>query len=650
MRKVTRREFTRIAGLATSGLGATVVHPDWVLPAGEQQGPPTPSSQPQANPNLYSELLKSWCDGLMSLQIVNVRNPHHGGILCPACGMIHGCCGNALYPFLRTARTTGDSKYIQAGLLVHDWMERIESRPDGSWLEEVDKSPWRGGTVFQAIALAQALLHHGSLVDASTRRRWTERLARAVKWLDGFMNIETGNINYPVTSAFCFAICGQVLEDSHYLDRARQMAHMALEYFTPNNILFGEGHPIKAVTPKGCRPVDLGYNVEESLPSLALYALVTNDKQVLDRVISSMRTHMEFMLPDGAWDNSWGTRNFKWSWWGSRTSDGCQPAYELLANHDPRFREVARRNLQLLAECTHNGLLYGGPHYFAHGDLPCVQHTYEHTKALATVLDRAADALQPTERVSLPREEAYGLKSYPEIGTRLVAIGGWRATVTEYDWGYSAFGVPGGGHATGGALTVLYHCTLGPLLVASITQEEIVELCNQQAHRDYPHMTLTARVECVADGRVYTSLSDFDAVVTASATPQQITIGAQGRLLTAAHQTCFEHDVRYNLVYRLTESKVEIVASTDTTGPAPTRYVLPIVSPQGEAAERVDTKTVRVKKRGGNLLVRTDAPQGFESQSNERTFNLIPGFECLPLQITMLPGREIRVELSVESG
>ena len=47
----------------------------------------------------------------------------------------------------------------------------------------------------------------------------------------------------------------------------------------------------------------------------------------LREVIASMRTHMEFMLPDGGWDNSWGTRNYKWTWWGSRTSDGCQPAY-----------------------------------------------------------------------------------------------------------------------------------------------------------------------------------------------------------------------------------------------------------------------------------------------------------------------------------
>ncbi len=110
------------------------------------------------------------------------------------------------------------------------------------------------------------------------RQRWTDRLARAAKFLDGFITIETGNINYPVTASFCFALCGQVLGEQRYLDRARKLAHTALEYFTPNGFLYGEGHPLKTVTPKGCHPVDLGYNVEESLPSLAQYALLTNDK------------------------------------------------------------------------------------------------------------------------------------------------------------------------------------------------------------------------------------------------------------------------------------------------------------------------------------------------------------------------------------
>ena len=62
-------------------------------------------------------------------------------------------------------------------------------------------------------------------------------------------------------------------------------------------------------------------------------------------------------------------------------------------------------NLELMAACTHEGLLYGGPDYFAHGDLPCIHHTFTHAKALATVLDRGGANLVSTERVMLPRAE-----------------------------------------------------------------------------------------------------------------------------------------------------------------------------------------------------------------------------------------------------
>ena len=46
--------------------------------------------------------------------------------------------------------------------------------------------------------------------------------------------------------------------------------------------------------------VDLGYNVEESLPALAMYSVLTNDKVVMDQTVKALRTHAEFMLPDGA--------------------------------------------------------------------------------------------------------------------------------------------------------------------------------------------------------------------------------------------------------------------------------------------------------------------------------------------------------------
>src|SRR5215813_4416795 len=651
---LTRRELLRLSAGA-GAFGASLLLPESLSSADKKK-------EAAANPptaNLYSQLLQSWCDGLVAHQITTTREPAlYGGLLCPACTLIHGRCGDAVYPLLRMAHSTGNSKYTQAAILVHEWSEQQVSRPDGSWVNDVNLSSWKGITVFHAIALAEALHHHGGVLDSGTRRKWTDRLARAAKFLDGFMNMETGNINYPVTASYCFAICAQVLEEKRYLDRARELAHTALEYFTLNGLLFGEGHPQRAVTKKNCRPVDLGYNVEESLPSLVLYALATNDKAVFEDVIAALRDHMEFMLPDGAWDNSWGSRNYKWTWWGSRTSDGCHPAYVLLAESEPKFLEVAWRNLELMASCTHDGLLYGGPHYFAHGDLGCIHHTFTHAKALATVLDRAGGNLQPQPRMTLPRDEVYGLKTYPEIGTRLAAIGEWRATVTEYDFEYvervqaGGGGSSGGGHASGGALSLLVHRRLGPILTASMTEYQMIEISNQQAHHDYPHMTLTPRIECLTADQTYTSLSDFEATLTGNAAPEQITFDARGRLLTSAHKSLPNMDVHYHLLYRMSAEKIEIVAGNDAEGLASAllhlSFILPVISSHEEAVEHIDAGTVRIAKRNGALLVRTDSSSGFDSFNKQRTFNLVPGFECLPLTVVMQPGKEIRVELSAE--
>jgi len=382
-----------------------------------------------------------------------------------------------------------------------------------------------------------------------------------------------------------------------------------------------------------------------------MYAVLTDDKVVLEQTVKALRAHMEFMLPDGGWDNSWGTRNYKWSYWGSRTSDGCHPAYALLAEHEPKFREVAMRNLELMATCTHEGLLYGGPDYFEHGDLPCIHHTFTHAKALATVLDRGGAAAAQGGRVSLPRDEAYGLRSYPEIHTHLAAVGDWRATVTDYDWEYVEHVQAGGGsssagHASGGALSMLFHRRLGPLLVASMTEYQMIELSNQQAFRDYPHMTLTPRIECV-DGATYTSLSDVEAVVDAKAAQGKVDFEARGRLLTAAKRGMPGGEGRYRLAYHLSEKGMEIVASVSGPGrvAAPVRLILPVVARKDERVEASGTGAVRIAKRGGVLTVRTDATQGFEAVPAERTFNLVPGFTCVPLAVTMQPGQEIRVYL-----
>ena len=646
--KLTRREMLRLsAAVVATSQGKTLFAPAVAHAAAPASSPTTVESQ------LYSTLLKTWCDGLIARQIVAMRDPvFYGGLLCPACALIHGRCGDAVYPLLKMAHTTGDEKYVRAAKLVHEWSQVQVSRPDGSWINDVTLGHWQGITVFHSIALAEALTHHGEVLDTATRSAWTARLAAAVKFLDGFISIETGNVNYPATATLAFVLCGQVLGEPHYIDRGRKLAQRVMEQFTPDGFLFGEGHPLDGVSPKGCRPVDLGYNVEESLPALALYSLLASDKAVEQQVVTALKTHMEFQLPDGAWDNSWGTRNYKWSWWGSRTSDGCQPGFLLMAGHDPRFREAACRNTELMAACTDDGLLYGGPDYKAHGDLPCIHHTFTHAKALAAALDRSSFPADP-ERPALPRDEPYGLKSFPVIGTHLAAVGPWHATVTEYDWEYqehvqagSGFG---GGHVTGGALSVLYHMALGPVLTASMTHYEMIEISNQQQERARPHMPLTPRIECTA-GDTYTSLNDYRATLSATSSGAGVVFEAHGRLMSNTHKPMEGDGLLYGVRWTIGKSGVDLAASVTGKLPASAslQFIVPVIARESERVEQVSPHSVRISKPKGSLIVGVDAANRFEPIPSERTFNLVPGFEAVPLIVAIQLGKEVRVR--IEAG
>jgi hypothetical protein len=590
----------------------------------------------------YETLLKTWCDGLVRWQVTGLEGEGaNGGFLCPGCGMIHGRVADTVYPLLRMARTSGDARYVRAAKAAQAWSEHNVSRPDGSWVNDVFLNDWKGITVFRAIALSETLLHHGDLLDAATREAWRARLAKAFDFLDGFMKIDTGNINYPISTAYAFSLGAEVLARDAYVAKARDFAQASLEFFTPNGLLFGEGHPQRGRTAKGRPPVDLGYNVEESLPALAMYGLRTGDQALLDQVVTSLRAHMEFMLPDGGWDNSWGTRNFKWTWWGSRTSDGCHPAYRLLADRDPRFAEVSARNLALMSACTHDGLLYGGPHYRAAGYKPCIHHTFSHAKALAAVLDLAR-ALAPAPRAELPRDKPYGLKRFPEIGTHLVSVGPWRATFTDYDFDYLA--PAGGGHASGGAISLLHHQALGPVLAASMTRYKAVEISNQQAPIDATHQPLTLRIEVVQGRDVFTSVADLSARLEMAEQGGAVNVTASGRLKTPEGGE-LDPPVDFALAYSVTSKGLDLSATVSGLGDRTARLVAPVVARKDEPAVRRDARSVAIAKAGGAILV-SSPDADLVGDVGTRIFNLVPGLQAAPLSINLRDGQAVSLLIS----
>ena len=590
---------------------------------------------------IYDELLKTWCDAMVKHQITSIKSRGlYGGILCPSCSMVHGRSADAVYPLMHLAHITKESRYLDAAVLLQDWAEHL-SCPDGSWVNEVE-SGWKGITVFGAIALGEAIRNHGSILDLKILEQWKKRLHKATEYLYDNFDITTGNINYPVSCSAAMAIAAEIFDEPRYRIKGHDLAHESLEYFTDNKILFGEGRPQNGKTNRGCRPVDLGYNVEESLPALVLYGLLTGDEEVLETVTESLIQHLEFMLPDGAWDNSWGSRSYKWTYWGSRTSDGCQSAYALLSDRDPRFAEAAYRNAQLLKECTHDGLLHGGLHYKIKGELPCMHHTFCHSKTMATVLDHKAQAHRNSTPVSLPREADTGVRYYPEIDTWLVAKGPWRATVTSNDWEYFK-----GSHPSGGALSLLWHNDLRTVLSGSLNEYWLVEGINQQRHRDEIDMPLTPSFEYLENGIYYRSINDLNASVTCTEAADAIGFSISGRLVDKESKSPASGEIRYDIAYEFTNNCVAMKVNINyDTKIGNVRYYLPIISDQTETIESLNEGSCMVCKKNGKLSVAANGLKILDCEK-QRIFNHVPGFQAVPFYIELQQGEAVEIRLSV---
>ena len=515
----------------------------------------------------YDTLLKTWVDHLLTYQVHNLHNHRlDGGLLCPACMTIHGRCTDLIYPLLYLADRYQDAHYKEAAVGLFDWGANLLC-DDGSLYNDA-QSPWNGITVFSVITLCEALEKHGHLLSREEKARFEERLDRMGAWVYRTLTMDfVTNINYHAATAGAMALLGVYRNREDYKERARQMAASCLAHITEDGLLYGEGKPMEYVTPRGCRPVDIGYNVEESIPELLVYARVMQDEEALEKVKGALRSHLDFMLPDGGWDNSFGSRNFKWTYWGSRTSDGCQGGYGVWGSREPVFAEAAYRNLMLYQSCTDNGLLYGGPDYHSHGEEPCIHHAFSHTKSLASALDYG---IPEWERVTLPSEEKEGFVYYPTIDTWRVYTKPWIATVTAYDFEYLK-----GGHATGGTLSMLWHKEAGPVIASAMTEYSMFEAHNmQQTLEKSSHRPLTPRLELVKDGTVYASCFDAEAVMEADEEAGCIT--TQVHLVSAGHAAPAE-EVPCRIIWSFTSGPVVIDAEVPQNLAGEIAFILPLI-------------------------------------------------------------------------
>jgi hypothetical protein len=634
-----RRNFIHLSTTASLALGLPVFG---CVPSGQRKSESLSEYQ-----NLVDELLTEWCKGMLAVQIDNPDDPTvHGALGCPACNKIHGRCMDAVYPFMHMAHKTGDQKYLKAAIDVMKWSENV-SMPDGSWTVIPDPKSWKGITVFGAIALGEALHHHGEILPAQIKRQWTTRLKRAAEFIHQNFTIDYSHVNYAFTAVYALNFLGRMFDNQEYLAHSRQLAAEVPNWLTePNQLIFGEDKPADKRSAKGLLPVDLGYNVEETLNGLVQYAVLEKDDQMLQLLTESMESHLQFMLPDGAWDNSWGTRQNKWTYWGSRTTDGCQPAFSLMADRNSAFGAAAFLNTELLKRCTVDGLLAGGPHYDSHGVKPCVHHTFAHAKSLAFVLDTSENLTAITKDSPVPRQVAKDIRHFPEIDVWLAARGSWRATVSAYD---NRFKTEYSQQAAGGSLAVLWHLEAGPVFLASMAEYILAEKNNQQPQPG-EDFTLTPRIERQHDGLTCSNLHDLTAEVHATETDTGHFFEVLTTLTNRKKEKLSGNAV-YRLSYSIRENEVRVMVQRTDEGEfdVADRLVLPLISPSGEPIIQNDPKKIEIIKPGGSLVLTSNVPLGIKDTEKSRIFNMVPGVEALPVRARPQKGvREIVCTVSFQ--
>ena len=598
--------------------------------------------------NLISGLLKDWCDGMINVQINNPNNlEEHGALGCPSCSHIHGRCMDAVYPFLYMADTTGEKKYVEAAKLVMTWAENNVSQEDGAWTVIRNPKSWKGITVFGAIALAEALHYHGHVLEDATQKEWTKRLDKAGQYIYDTFTIDFTNINYPGTAVYGLNLIGNILNRDDFKAKSKKLASEVKAYFTANEgLLFGECKKSSSkLSEKGLHGVDLGYNVEETLNSLVMYALKEKDEELLQILTKSLNSHLEFMLPDGAWDNSWGNRMYKWSYWGSRTCDGSQPAFGMMAHINPAFGTAAVKNTELLQRCTADGLIHGGPGFVEAGIPPCVHHTFTHAKPLAALLDHWDHLPEINSNASLPRATVDGVKHFKDLDVYLFARGDWRGTVSAYDAEY---------HyqydfrqASGGALGVLFHNRVGLLCAASMAEYHMVEKNNQQPQPG-KDICLTPRIETFKDKVWYTNLYDLPATVTSKDENGNIELLANVKLKDVDRNVIENTASEFFISYICSADIMKIKVNSKQVVSEPTAFVLPIVSPNKEVFNQVSDTEISIQKPEGLVTVKANAPIRIKEMEGSRTFNMVPGVEALPLEVFFEEGiKELLISIVV---
>ena len=557
--------------------------------------------------NQVYNLMKDWCDELLETQL-DMRDPLlDGALLCPCCAVVHGRCADMVLPLVLLYKETGDERYVTAAKKLIDWTEYNLLSEHKDYRNDL-ANRWKGTNIFTCLMLGETLHRFKNVLDKETFDKWDAIFRERASAAIGFCEDVGPHINYNAGAAAMFAFAYNYTGEQKFLDQAIKQEALCHAHFDSEGLFFGEGKPLDGTTQKGCHFIDMGYNLEESIPLLVLHALWMKDDEKLKFYTDRAIDHLGFLLPDGAIDNSWGTRQNKWTYWGSRTSDGMHEGFVHIAKNNPVIAKAVRRNIELLEKCTVDGRLYGGPMYHSANEPACIHHAFDKVKSLAVMYLEMGDEFENCESAVLPRESE-GVKQYQNGYLYTVTKGDFIATVNACDTHIYSCSETGGG-----AISMLWNRDYGAVMAATMDQFVTTEPMNMQIQRNVDEeICQTARI-----GR-----SDLDKTVELKAYGYSITASSDKNGFEIKYDFCDD------------AVKINIISNVDT------EYVLPIVSQSGDRVNITDGEIVFKDM----LSVAFDGKCAVTPEGEKRHFHPVGGFQYKHLTFPVTANKPLNITI-----
>ena len=617
------------------------------------------------------QLLKTWCDAMINHQIdmPNIKSAH-GGLFCPACAYIHGRIADAVYPMVYMYKASGDKKYIDSAVKLIDWCENNVLVPGGMYANDKNKTWWLATTAFCHASTGNTLIKFSDVLDGEFKNKLETVFARQTKEIFIYFSDPAfkASINYPMQFCYCMALAYKIFGDEKYKKAAyEKYAELDKTCFTKDGLIIGEGKTLEP-TENGSYCIDMGYNLEESMCALSGFAEIFEDKQIISSLCKRMKAHLEYMLPDGAVDNSWGSRSFKWTYYGSRTSDGCQGGLLSLARltGDNTFVKAAIKNYELYERCTtKDRLLAGGLMYEDAGEEPCIHHTFCHAKALTELCEYLEENEVSIDGISLPRETEYGTKFIKGANTALVSYGKWRSTVSVND--YRGYGYANGG----GSITLLWNEDIGAVLAANMSKYIPIEPKNMQYQmKASAEICMTPRImfydkdnhNIIYGDGIYSSDNAVNSKLNIGENnlkEPEITIDG---ILTMANGKIPDNG-GYRLKYSFDkkENSFSIKVSSQVGG----IYSLPVIASENDRITH-NGKTVSVERSGKTIEISSSKEIIIGHQDmgkaekyifdkllrgtgeNTRAFSTVGGFMYVPLEIALDKNKALYIRITIK--